>query len=203
MSQSLHSSFCPQDFSIDRSAAIAQLTALGYVEDEIVYLRAIPAPGYSGGAINLEAKFPALPWAKLEDYQKKGKGIYVVVNGGGHANKKVTQGRAIFCEFKSIWKLAEKDNNPTNSSIDCQATFSVSTLAKYCSIAALTKSGTVQFFSSAKDLSFSFVSGYTTALICSVKGLSLPKSFLYLVPKSGFPPGLPLPLPIKNTPTQI
>ena len=47
--------------------------------------------------------------------------------------------------------------------LDCQAAFSGLTLAKYCSIAALTRSGTEQFFSSAKDCSCSLISGYTTA----------------------------------------
>ncbi len=58
--------------------------------------------------------------------------------------------------------------------LDCQAAFSGLTLAKYCSIAALTRSGTEQFFSSAKDCSCSLISGYTTAFTCADSGLSLP-----------------------------
>lgn len=58
--------------------------------------------------------------------------------------------------------------------LDSQAAFSGLTLAKYCSIAALTRSGTEQFFSSAKDCSCSLTSGYTTAFTCAESGLSLP-----------------------------
>lgn len=84
---------------IDRDSSIAQLEALGYREGDIVYLRAIPGSGYNGGAINIEAIFPALPWSRLENYQRVGKGIYFVVNGGGHTDKDITGCRAIFCEF--------------------------------------------------------------------------------------------------------
>jgi KaiC/GvpD/RAD55 family RecA-like ATPase len=87
-------------FSIDRGQAIAHLEALGYKHGEIVYLRAIPGKGYEGEEVlNLEAKFPNLPWSRLEQLQRERKGIYFVVNGGGHRDLNVKHGKALFCEF--------------------------------------------------------------------------------------------------------
>ncbi|NJO93135.1 MAG: hypothetical protein HC820_00005 [Hydrococcus sp. RM1_1_31] len=93
---------------IDRTAALRQLELLGYQKDDIIYLRAIPGNGYEGGSVNLSARYPDLPWQQLENLQRQGKGIYLVVNGGGHKDKDVQVGRAIFCEF---------DDRPLNEQI--------------------------------------------------------------------------------------
>lgn len=88
-----------QGLRIDREQAYRQLELLGYKLGETIYLRAIPGKGYTGSAVKLEARFPNLPWVELEKLQNQGKGIYFVVNGGGHSDKAVTQGKALFCEF--------------------------------------------------------------------------------------------------------
>lgn len=84
---------------IDRDAALSQLRQLGYQDGDEVYLRAIPGNGLDGATIKLNQGFPRLPWGRLERLQSEGKGIYIVVNGGGHSDSTVEAGRAIFCEF--------------------------------------------------------------------------------------------------------
>ena len=46
-------------------------------------------------------KLNRLNWKEIENYQKDGRGIYVVVNGarGGHEDKDIVQCSAIFCEW--------------------------------------------------------------------------------------------------------
>jgi len=47
-------------------------------------------------------KLDRLNWKELENYQKDGRGVYVVVNGaggGGHEDKDIVQCCAIFCEW--------------------------------------------------------------------------------------------------------
>jgi hypothetical protein len=90
-------------FSIDRNAALVHLKALGYQQGDRIYLRAI-LPGESKVAVNVQANFPDLPWTKLERYQQKGFGIYVVVNGGGHEDIRVKTGKAVFIEHDDLDK---------------------------------------------------------------------------------------------------
>lgn len=94
----------PCCFTIDQSAALAHLKALGYEEGESIYLRALPNSRFQGRAINLEGKFPLLPWSKLESFQHDGKGIYFVVNGGGHKDADVALCRAVFYEHDNLPK---------------------------------------------------------------------------------------------------
>lgn len=88
--------------SVDRDAAISQLTALGYQPGETVYLRFFfPSSDprkTGGGGRKLEAKFPALPWGQIEAYQAEGRGCYFVVNGGGDKNIHVKACRTLFFE---------------------------------------------------------------------------------------------------------
>lgn len=93
---------------IDRTEAIAQLTALGYQEGETVYLRFFypdgnPLKNQDKGR-KLEGVFPDLPWYRIEHLQSEGRGCYFVVNGGGHSDKNVQKGRAIFFEHDNLDK---------------------------------------------------------------------------------------------------
>lgn len=81
--------------------AKAQLKALGYQKDEMVYLRAIKGPGE---AKNFEAKASALPIEKIESLQSQGYGIYFVVNGGGQSDGLVKSCRAIWFEHDNLDK---------------------------------------------------------------------------------------------------
>jgi hypothetical protein len=44
-------------------------------------------------------KADKLNWEQVERYQNDGYGVYFVINGGGHADKDVQQGRSLFCEW--------------------------------------------------------------------------------------------------------
>jgi hypothetical protein len=98
---------------IDRTQAIAQLAALGYKEGDTVYLRFFfpdsdPRKDEDKGR-KLEGTFPNLPWHRIEQMQAEGRGCYFVVNGGGHSDKDVKQGRAIFFEHDNIDKELQRD----------------------------------------------------------------------------------------------
>lgn len=99
---------------IDRNQAIAQLKALGYRPGEKCFFRAFfhrsdPRKANDMGR-KCEGIYPAgIPWAKLESYQAEGRGIYVVVNGGGHDDASVTKGLALFYEHDDIGKDVQVD----------------------------------------------------------------------------------------------
>jgi hypothetical protein len=81
------------------ASALEQLTLLGYKEGETVFYRAITRDK----AQSLQDKFPNIP-SKLEELSKSGYGIYIVVNGGGHKDADVSEGKAIFYEHDDIPK---------------------------------------------------------------------------------------------------
>ncbi len=75
------------------------LESLGYKEGDTVYLRAIKADG----AHKFDFTYPEIPRTKLGRLQGDN-GIYCVVNGGGHSDKDVSSGRAIFFEHDDLPK---------------------------------------------------------------------------------------------------
>ncbi|NJL03026.1 MAG: hypothetical protein HC910_21575 [Spirulinaceae cyanobacterium SM2_1_0] len=75
------------------------LELLGYEETDPKFLRAI--------LNNQGKKLNGL--RKAEYWNQKGWGIYFVVNGCGHSDKEVFEGRALFCEF---------DDRPVEEQID-------------------------------------------------------------------------------------
>ncbi len=82
----------------DRELAQKQLSYLGYTTDE-VYLRFFyhsdnPKKGNDKGR-----KLNVLDWKAIANYQQNERGVYVVVNGGGHEDRDITQCAAIFCEW--------------------------------------------------------------------------------------------------------
>ena len=89
---------------IDKTQAIAQLTALGYKTGDRVYIRTFTpkVKGEAGKAQNLTCSFPDPPWKRLEALQNEAHGIYIVVNGQGHSDKEITQARAMFFEWDDI-----------------------------------------------------------------------------------------------------
>lgn len=82
-----------QSLPLDRDAAIAQLSALGYEDGDTVYLRKFPPKGVKGQAKNLSCKLPDLPY--LQDVDG---GLYFVVNGDGQKDEDVVEGKAVFFE---------------------------------------------------------------------------------------------------------
>jgi len=93
---------------IDRNAAITQLKALGYTSDDLVYLRFFvpgddPRKSTDKGR-KIQAKVKSIPWQEIEKNQRDGRGVYFVVNGGGHEDKDVQSCRAIFTEHDDLPK---------------------------------------------------------------------------------------------------
>lgn len=100
------------NLKINRTQAIAQLKALGYQDGETIYLRFFYPDGDSrkdrDKGRKLEGKFPHLPWHKIEQMQTEGRGCYFVVNGGGHSDRHVQKGRAIFFEHDHLNKNLQR-----------------------------------------------------------------------------------------------
>ncbi len=103
----------PLSHKIDREQVRQQLAALGYKGGDRVFLRAFFPDtdphkkddlGRKAEATNLDQVI-----AHATRFQAKGRGVYLVVNGGGHKNEDVTEGRAIFYEHDNLDKAAQVD----------------------------------------------------------------------------------------------
>ena len=103
----------PLSHKIDREQVRQQLAALGYKGGDRVFLRAFfpdtdprkkDDPGRKAEAINLDQLIE-----QAARYQAQGRGIYFVINGGGHKNEDVAEGRAIFYEHDNLDKAAQVD----------------------------------------------------------------------------------------------
>jgi hypothetical protein len=99
--------------TLDRSAAITQLTTLGYRDGDTVFLRGFFPDGdsrkHTDKGRKLEGTFLNLPWSALEQLQSEGRGIYFVVNGGGHKDDDVQQGRIFFYEHDDLDKELSRE----------------------------------------------------------------------------------------------
>jgi hypothetical protein len=91
---------------IDRQLAEKHLTYLGYKPGE-AYLRFFYHSSDPRKSNDAGRKENGLDWEKIENYQKDGRGVYVVVNGGGHSDADIKQCCAIFCEWDDL-PLAEQ-----------------------------------------------------------------------------------------------
>ncbi|MEG5056034.1 MULTISPECIES: AAA family ATPase [unclassified Microcoleus] len=98
---------------IDREQVRQQLAALGYKAGDTVYLRAFyPSSdprkagdaGRKAEATNLDQLIE-----RATEFQTEGRGVYLVVNGGGHTDKDVTETRAVFYEHDNLDKAAQID----------------------------------------------------------------------------------------------
>ncbi|PSB27929.1 AAA family ATPase, partial [Chlorogloea sp. CCALA 695] len=90
----------PQPLKIDQNQARQHLEYLGY-ESNNVYLRFFYHSNDPRKNNDKGRKCDRLDWEQIERYQTDGRGVYVVVNGalGGHEDKDITSGAAIFCEW--------------------------------------------------------------------------------------------------------
>jgi hypothetical protein len=86
----------PSSHKMDPDAAREQLRLLGYKDGDPVYYRMI-VPG-TGKARKVDRIFPEIP------DQPEGFNAYFVVNGGGHRDEDVTEGKAIFYEHDNLPK---------------------------------------------------------------------------------------------------
>jgi len=96
---------------IDREQVQQQLAALGYKAGDRVYLRAF-FPGSDPRKANdagrkAEANSTDQLIETATKFQAKGRGVYIVVNGGGHTDKDVQQTRAIFYEHDNLDKATQ------------------------------------------------------------------------------------------------
>ena len=94
---------------IDRELAQKHLSYLGYQPGE-AYLRFFYHSSDDRKNNDKGRKENGVDWEQIEQYQKDGRGVYVVVNGGGgsgHSDADIKQCCAIFCEWDDI-PLAEQ-----------------------------------------------------------------------------------------------
>ncbi len=93
----------------DRSQALRQLELLGYKPEDKIYLRFFyPSDDQRKGS-DKGRKADRLNWKEISAYQLAGRGVYFVINGGGHKDRDVTVGRAIFCEHDHLPKEIQRD----------------------------------------------------------------------------------------------
>jgi hypothetical protein len=93
---------------IDRELAQKHLSYLGYQPGE-AYLRFFYHSWDDRKNNDKGRKENGLNWEQIEEYQKDGRGVYIVVNGagGGHTDADIKQCCAIFCEWDDL-PLAEQ-----------------------------------------------------------------------------------------------
>ena len=86
---------------IERDQTRRQLEYLGYESGQNVYLRFFYHSLDERKGNDKGRKLNRLRWEAVENYQRDGRGVYVVVNGtgGGHEDKDIKQCVAIFCEW--------------------------------------------------------------------------------------------------------
>jgi hypothetical protein len=103
----------PNNHQINREYVRQQLAALGYQKGDQVFLRAFfPStdPRKNGDA-GRKAETTTLDQLveHATRFQAEGRGVYLVVNGGGHTDKDVTETRAIFYEHDNLDKSVQID----------------------------------------------------------------------------------------------
>ena len=92
---------------IDRQLAQQHLEYLGYKPGDNVYLRFFYHSSDPRKNNDAGRKESQLNWEQIEKYQSDGRGVYVVVNGGGHTDADVKNCCAVFCEWDDL-PLAEQ-----------------------------------------------------------------------------------------------
>ncbi|MEO0985979.1 MAG: DUF3987 domain-containing protein [Cyanobacteria bacterium J06639_14] len=98
---------------ICQDTAIQQLKLLSYKAGDKVFLRSFypsddPRKKNDKGR-KLSTTFPNLPWQIIESHQQEGRGVYLVVNGGGDTDSNVLECRAIFYEHDNLEKGLQSD----------------------------------------------------------------------------------------------
>jgi hypothetical protein len=81
--------------TFDSASAVQHPSLLGYQPGDTVHLRFIPGKGYELKTFNRSYPLQSIPWEHIRKLQSQGYGVYVAVNGG-HCDKDVSHGRALF-----------------------------------------------------------------------------------------------------------
>ena len=92
----------------ERTQALRQLELLGYNPEDKIYLRFFYPSDDPRKASDKGRKAERLNWQEIESYQRAGRGVYFVINGGGHKDEDVTVGRAIFYEHDHLDKEIQR-----------------------------------------------------------------------------------------------
>ena len=95
--------------NIDQKQARRQLELLGYKWNDNVFLRFFYPTDDPRKNTDKGRKADRLNWQQIEAYQKQGRGVYFVINGGGHKNADVTEGRAFFIEHDHLPKEEQRE----------------------------------------------------------------------------------------------
>jgi len=88
----------------DQEQANQQLELLGYFPGDKIYLTAFLPKEDARSTQDKGRKSNQLNGKEVERWQKEGRGVYFVVNGGGHKANEVTSCRAIFYEHDTLDK---------------------------------------------------------------------------------------------------
>ncbi|WP_414529379.1 DUF3987 domain-containing protein [Nodularia chucula] len=98
---------------VDRDQAAQHLAALGYQKGDTVYLRSFYPSDDPRKAGDKGRKAEAHSLNQLiqlaTQFQAEGRGVYFVVNGGGHLDENVSNCRAIFYEHDNLHKDLQKE----------------------------------------------------------------------------------------------
>ena len=93
----------------DRQLAHRQLALLGHSINSNVYLRFFYPSDDPRKDEDKGRKADKIDWNEIEAYQRQGRGVYFVINGGGHKNEDVTQGHAVFIEHDDLEKDIQRE----------------------------------------------------------------------------------------------
>ena len=94
---------------IDRTQVQHQLSLLGFSPNHNLYLRFFYSSNDPRKEGDKGRKANRINWKEIENYQRQGRGVYFVINGGGHKNDDVTTGRALFIEHDDLDKDIQQD----------------------------------------------------------------------------------------------
>ncbi len=95
--------------NIDQTQALRQLELLGYIRGDKVFLRFFYPKNDPRKGSDKGRKSDRLSWEQIEAYQRQGRGVYFVVNGGGHKNDDVQFGCAVFIEHDHLPKEVQRE----------------------------------------------------------------------------------------------
>jgi P4 family phage/plasmid primase-like protien len=94
-----------QAIKIDGSLVEEHIKALSYSSPNETFVRGFyPKDNPKSNNPNEARKAQSIDIAQLEEWQRQGRGIYIVVNGGGHKDKDVKECRAVFIEHDNLDK---------------------------------------------------------------------------------------------------
>jgi replicative DNA helicase len=96
-----------------RELALRQLSLLGYQDGDRAALTAFYPTGHpdKDGDVGRKAYFeiPRLPVSDIQQWQAEGRGVYLVINPGGHKKADTTHGFAIFYEHDQLTPEISQD----------------------------------------------------------------------------------------------